>query len=131
MSVQFQPVMQSQMIENAQIIDQSQIQPQIQQQFVSHINQQMQQQQQQPLQPLPQPQQYHHFADPQQKLNGSSYSVQSAPQLVPFPPQVTQMHSSMHETKHQYWSFTHIVNIDAGFGFLDFTDGGTAHGNET
>lgn len=71
MSVQFQPMMQSQqVVENHQIIDQqpqSNFQTQIQ-----HMNQTMQQQ----------------INENQQKINGIPFSVQNVPQPVPYPQQV-------------------------------------------
>lgn len=70
MSVQFQPLMQTQVVENAQIIEQPQ--PNFQTQ-IQHINQQMQAQ----LQPQ--------IGDNQQKL--APFSVQNTPQPVPFPQQ--------------------------------------------
>lgn len=70
MSVQFQPLMQSQVIENQQIIEQSQ-----QQNFqtqIHHLNQPMQQS----------------INENQQKINGIPFSVQNTPQTVPYSQQV-------------------------------------------
>lgn len=71
LSVQFQPMMQSQqVVENHQIIDQ-QPQPHFQTQ-IQHMNQSMQQQ----------------INENQQKINGIPFSVQNVPQPVPYPQQV-------------------------------------------
>lgn len=71
MSVQFQPMMQSQqVVENHQIIDQ-QPQPNFQTQ-IHHMNQSIQQQ----------------INENQQKINGIPFSVQNVPQPVPYPQQV-------------------------------------------
>lgn len=66
-SVQFQQVMQPQMVESPQIIEQQNFQSQIQQ-----MNHSMQQS----------------INENQQKLNGMPFSIQNPPQPVPFPQQV-------------------------------------------
>lgn len=72
MSVQFQPLMQSQVVENSQIIEQTQ-QPNYQTQ-IQHINQPIQQS----------------INENQQKqINGIPFSMQNVPQPVPYPQQVT------------------------------------------
>lgn len=93
MSVQFQPVMQSQVVESQQILEQSQPQPNFQQQ-IQQINQtiqapmQQQTMQQQMSATLVQQTMPQTVTDATQKLNGVPYSVQNVPQPVPYPPQV-------------------------------------------
>lgn len=88
MSVQFQPVMQTQVVDNPQIIDQAS-------QQIQHINQtiqqpvQMQQQMQPQLQQQLQQQMQQPVIENQQKVNGMSFSVQNMPQCMPYPSQVT------------------------------------------
>lgn len=83
MSVQFQPVMQPQIIEQSpQIIDQSQIQPQFHTQ-IQHINQQIQQpmHQQQQQQPPPPTQQQIHLQHHQQQLQHQHQQHQQQQQM--------------------------------------------------
>lgn len=68
MSVQFQQVMQPQVVENTQLIEQ---QPNYQTQ-IQHISQPLQQT----------------INENQPKLNGIPFSVQNTPQPVPYPQQV-------------------------------------------
>lgn len=101
MSVQFQPVMQTQVVENSQIIDQA-----TQQNFqtqIQHINQtiqpmqqtmqtmqpmQQQVQMQQQMQPSMQQQLQQPVTENQQKINGIPFSVQNIPHSMPYQSQV-------------------------------------------
>lgn len=85
-SVQFQQVMQPQVVENPQIIEQSP-QPNFQTQ-IQHINQTMGQ----PINQQLSQQIQQSINDNQQKLNGLPFSVQqNVPQPVPYPQQVRNL----------------------------------------
>lgn len=101
MSVQFQPLMQTQVVESSQIIEQT-TQPNYQTQ-IQHINQTIQQPMQQQMQQMTTMQQMQspvsmqqqiqsqlqqQCNDNQQKMNGIPYSVQNLQSAMQFQPQV-------------------------------------------
>lgn len=76
MSVQFQPMMQQQIVDNSQQILEQQSQQNFQTHLQQHMNATMHQQ----------------INENQQKLNGMQFSVQNLPQPVPYPQQVCENH---------------------------------------
>lgn len=82
-SVQFQQVMQPQVVESSQIIEQ-----QSQQNFQAQIQQMNHQQMGQPISQQLNQSIQQSINENQQKLNGIPFSVQNVPQPVPYPQQV-------------------------------------------